>query len=85
MQVADKISNIITTLFPYISNQIEIELNPLISQNDKVWNKMKNIEETNALTYQWNNSTSYNVLLNALGIDSRNIVSNYYLCNKKRI
>lgn len=53
----------------------ETDLKPLITKSDKIWQCLKNVEETNALTYQWSNSTSNNVLLNALGIDSRNIVS----------
>lgn len=56
--------------------QCEIEIQSLISQTDKVWQSIKNVEETNALTYQWANSSSNNVLLNSLGVDSRNIVSN---------
>lgn len=56
--------------------QCEIEIQSLISQADKVWQSIKNVEETNALTYQWANSSSNNILLNSLGIDSRNIVSN---------
>lgn len=61
------------------SEQCEIEIQPLISEVDEVWQSIKNVEETNALTYQWTNSSSNNVLLNSLGIDSRNIVSNICL------
>ena len=56
------------------SEQCEIEIQPLISEVDEVWQSIKNVEETNALTYQWTNSSSNNVLLNSLGIDSRNIL-----------
>lgn len=59
--------------------QCEIEIQSLINKTDKVWESIKNVEETNALTYQWANSSSNNILLNSLGIDSRNIVSNIYL------
>lgn len=58
-----------------ISERQEVELKSLIDKTDKVWQNVKSVEETNALTYQWANSSSNNVLLNALGIDSRNIVS----------
>lgn len=65
-------------MFPVIPDQHEIELKPLINKADKVWQNVKSVEETNALTYQWANSSSNNVLLTALGIDSRNIVSIRY-------
>ncbi|CAL7942232.1 unnamed protein product [Xylocopa violacea] len=71
---ANKIEDIITTMFSIDSEQCEIELQSLITQTDKVWQSIKNVEETNALTYQWANSSSNNVLLNSLGIDSRNIL-----------
>lgn len=57
------------------SQKCEIQVQSVISQTDKVWQSVKSVEETNALTYQWANSTSNNMLLNSLGIDSRNIVS----------
>lgn len=62
-------------MFPIIPEYHEVELKPLIDETDKVWQNVKSVEETNALTYQWANSGSNSVLLNALGIDSRNIVS----------
>ncbi|XP_078042205.1 aftiphilin isoform X2 [Augochlora pura] len=71
---ANKIEDIITTMFPTGTEQCEIQIQTLISQADKVWHSIKSVEETNALTYQWANSTSNNVLLNSLGIDSRNIL-----------
>ncbi|CAK9818292.1 AFTPH [Anthophora plagiata] len=71
---ANKIEDIITTMFSMDSVQCEIEIQSLVSQVDKVWQSIKNVEETNALTYQWANSVSNNVLLNSLGIDSRNIL-----------
>lgn len=71
-------------MFPVISEHREVELKPLIDKADKVWQNMKSVEETNALTYQWANSSSNNVLLNALGIDSRNIVSIHGLQRKIR-
>lgn len=62
-------------MFFTVSEHHEVELQSLINKTDKVWQNIKSVEETNALTYQWANSSSNNVLLNALGIDSRNIVS----------
>lgn len=66
-------------MFSMELEQCEIEIQSLINKTDKVWESIKNVEETNALTYQWANSSSNNILLNSLGIDSRNIVSNIYL------
>lgn len=62
-------------MFSNVPQHHEVELQSLINKTDKVWQNVKSVEETNALTYQWANSSSNNVLLNALGIDSRNIVS----------
>lgn len=62
-------------MFSVVSEHHEVELKALIDKTDKIWQSVKSVEETNALTYQWANSSSNNVLLNALGIDSRNIVS----------
>lgn len=67
-------------MFSTIPEHHEVELQSLINKTDKVWQNIKSVEETNALTYQWANSSSNNVLLNALGIDSRNIVSMPLLC-----
>lgn len=66
-------------MFSMELEQCEIEIQSLINKTDKIWESIKNVEETNALTYQWANSSSNNILLNSLGIDSRNIVSNIYL------
>jgi len=69
-------------MFSTVSEHHEVELKALIDKTDKVWQNVKSVEETNALTYQWANSNSNNVLLNALGIDSRNIVSIHNLLIK---
>ncbi|XP_012063863.1 PREDICTED: aftiphilin [Atta cephalotes] len=71
---ANKIEDIITNMFSVLSEYHEVELKALIDKTDKVWQNVKSVEETNALTYQWANSSSNNVLLNSLGIDSRNIL-----------
>lgn len=77
-QVANKIEDIITNMFPTVSKLENIDLKPLIVDTDKVWEGLKQVEETNALSYQWTNSVSNNALLGSLGIDSRNIVSSQY-------
>lgn len=62
-------------MFPETPEISEVDVKPLINEADDLWESLKRIEETNALSYQWTNSVSNNVLLGALGIDSRNIVS----------
>ncbi|XP_046750800.1 aftiphilin isoform X2 [Diprion similis] len=71
---ANKIEDIITNMFPIVPKIEDTELNGLIQKSDKVWQGVKSIEETSALAYHWSNSASNNVLLSALGIDSRNIL-----------
>lgn len=67
-------------MFPIVCELSSVDLKPLIGETDKIWQSLKQIEETNALSYQWTNSVSNNVLLSSLGIDSRNIVSpNYHI------
>lgn len=43
--------------------------------------QLRNVENSNALNHQWAKSTSKTVLVKALGIDSRNIVSNLFNYN----
>ncbi|XP_051170376.1 aftiphilin isoform X2 [Leptopilina boulardi] len=71
---ANKIEDIITIMFPLTGEDQNVDLVPLIVEEDNVWNCLKSVEETNALTYQWSNSSSNNTLLSSLGIDSRNIL-----------
>lgn len=66
-------------MFPPPAECPEINLKPLIVNHDEIWKSIKSVEETNALSYQWSNSSCNNALLNALGIDSRNIVSSFSL------
>ncbi|XP_011305708.1 aftiphilin isoform X2 [Fopius arisanus] len=72
--VANKIEDIIWNMFPTVPEPSPVDVTTLIAGDDIVWNFLKNIEETNALSYQWSNSGSNNALLAALGIDSRNIL-----------
>ena len=62
-------------MFPVAEMPRDADLGPLIIPGDNIWHNLKSVEETNALSYQWANSVSNTVLLSALGIDSRNIVS----------
>ncbi|KAK0084151.1 hypothetical protein PV325_007528 [Microctonus aethiopoides] len=71
---ANKIEDIVTNMFPIVNELSSVDLKPLLGETDKIWQSLKQIEETNALSYQWTNSVSNNVLLSSLGIDSRNIL-----------
>ena len=57
--------------------QIEVNLNTFESKlnGSSIWCKIKDIETSPALSYNWNNSETQKVLLAALYVDSRNIVS----------
>ncbi|XP_063978257.1 uncharacterized protein LOC135163051 isoform X2 [Diachasmimorpha longicaudata] len=72
--VANKIEDIVVNMFPPVPERSPVDVATLIPGDDVIWSSLKNIEETNALSYQWSNSTSNNALLGALGIDSRNIL-----------
>ncbi|KAK0181910.1 hypothetical protein PV327_000094 [Microctonus hyperodae] len=71
---ANKIEDIVTNMFPVVYELSNVDLKPLLGETDKIWQSLKQIEETIALSYQWTNSVSNNVLLSSLGIDSRNIL-----------
>lgn len=70
-----QVEKIISSIFEKTADIPEVNVQSLINTGDKIWKSIKNVEETNALSYQWTNSSSNNALLKALGIDSRNIVS----------
>ena len=79
LQTAKKIDDIINNMFPSTGEIQDANLTPLIMKTDQVWKCLKSVEETNALTYQWSSSSSNNVLLSSLGIDSRNIVHTFVI------
>ncbi|XP_071962553.1 uncharacterized protein [Antedon mediterranea] len=60
---------------------IKKETNDELKRNKKglaainIWDQLQNMEKTNALTYQWANSSNNKQLLTALAIDTRNILS----------
>ncbi|XP_070577024.1 aftiphilin-like isoform X2 [Ptychodera flava] len=43
-------------------------------QDLNVWNNLKDVDNTNALTYQWGGSCNDKTMLKSLGIDTRNIL-----------
>lgn len=68
---------IIQDAFPMQDNNIP-EFLPEDFTNNSVFENLKIIENTNALSYQWSNCESQQNLLKSLNIDSRNIVSKFY-------
>lgn len=77
-QVLEKSKEIIVEMFPALEQSAEEFVFKDLEANDKIFNQIKNITDTHALLYQWPKSASQNLLLRALNIDSRNIVSILY-------
>lgn len=77
-----KVEKVIVDMYPGIDNDIgEFKYKDLIEGNF-VYDQVKNIIETNALSYQWAKSSGQDKLLKALNIDTRNIVSGMsYTCS----
>ncbi|XP_022911774.1 putative uncharacterized protein DDB_G0282499 isoform X2 [Onthophagus taurus] len=75
-QVLERMGNILKESFPVGSPEgvdAQLLMNDYLMTN-QVFNQMKNITETNALSYQWAKSVSQEKMLNALNIDTRNIL-----------
>lgn len=79
-KVDSKVENLVDLAFPLPPNYGEEE-NASQSEDLKknlrtgpVWGKLKDLENTHALSYQWGGSSANKVLLSALSIDSRNIL-----------
>lgn len=80
--VSENISSVLTIIFP---NDDNCDESSGYRQNTEAYSKgslsndltvqLQNVENSNALTHQWAKSISKSVLVKALGIDSRNIVS----------
>ncbi|KAK7870670.1 hypothetical protein R5R35_009839 [Gryllus longicercus] len=80
-KLLERIESLIKDLFP---NDVEmaaeifpVESEPLmeyLNTVSPVWDKLRVIESSHALTYQWSGSTANKALLSSLGIDSRNIL-----------
>lgn len=74
--VFNRTETILKEMFPPITNHNEEfdHVTDFITTNS-VFTELKDVTETKALNYQWSKSSSQKVLLKALGIDLRNIVS----------
>ncbi|XP_018578456.1 uncharacterized protein LOC108916643 [Anoplophora glabripennis] len=73
-QALEKADSILKEIFP-LSNTVEEDYQYAdVESNDFIFNELKDITETNALTYLWSKSASQNMLLKALNIDARNIL-----------
>ena len=57
----------VTVLCCCVGSTVAVECN--------VWNHLKDMENTVALKYQWAESSSYDVLLRSIHVDTRNMVS----------
>lgn len=78
-QLANRLQMLISVLFPFSSSVSKGEINvpPLAERLATVWLKLQDMESSHALSYQWSGSAANKHLLLALGIDSRNIVSQW--------
>ncbi|XP_030764740.1 uncharacterized protein LOC115888981 [Sitophilus oryzae] len=70
----DKSVEILKKMFPVEDVAANNFQNNDFTENDKIFNKIKNVTETHALSFHWPKSASQNLLLKALNIDSRNIL-----------
>ena len=57
---------------------MDVDVSMLDESLTGLWLKLKDVEASHALSYQWAGSSANKCLLMALGIDSRNIVSSLY-------
>ncbi|XP_076268511.1 aftiphilin isoform X2 [Rhynchophorus ferrugineus] len=73
-QAFEKSTVILKEMFPASETVIKDYCSQDIEVNDKIFNQIKSITETHALSFQWPKSASQNFLLKALNIDSRNIL-----------
>ncbi|KAF5292934.1 hypothetical protein FQA39_LY13814 [Lamprigera yunnana] len=70
----DKAKSIVASMFPSIEQQTEDFKEEILLSADSIFTQLKDITDTFALSYQWSKSCSQNFLLQALNIDSRNIL-----------
>lgn len=70
-----KAENIILELFPVAKEEVEEFKQFDLLEGNFVYEGLKSITETNALSYHWSKSVSQEMLLKSLNIDTRNIVS----------
>lgn len=78
-QVLNKSTEIFKDLFPKSPQNFDDFEYKGLEEGDKIFEKIKNITDTHALAFQWPKSASQSLLLKALNIDSRNIVSMFRL------
>lgn len=75
---AEEVEDVIKQNFPLEEDVEDVNLEELnLVGNDVVFEKLRDITESNALKFQWGSSASQKLLLKALNIDMRNIVSEF--------
>ena len=80
LQLVHRLQTVVTSLFPLSSaTLLDVNVSVLDERLTALWLKLKDVEASHALSYQWAGSAANKCLLMALGIDSRNIVSLYIL------
>lgn len=84
--ISERFKTILDTVFPSNGEDDDSDISSAPSNDTNSTNKidhflngtsmhLKNFENAKALQHQWTNSTGKNVLIKALGIDARNVVS----------
>lgn len=74
-QALDKAKKLFDELFPIPEVSYEDFISEEFEKNSEIFELLKDITDTPALSYRWPKSTSQKLLLKALNIDERNIVS----------
>ncbi|XP_060528176.1 uncharacterized protein LOC132703111 isoform X2 [Cylas formicarius] len=72
--VLQKTEILLKEVFAYNKPDVEDYRCVDLESKDVIFNQLKDITDTNAMTYHWSKSTSQNLLLKALNIDTRNIL-----------
>ncbi|XP_049817105.1 interaptin-like isoform X2 [Aethina tumida] len=64
---------ILKEIFPEIEESLNIFVKKL-EENDEIFDRLKDVTETEAVKFQWSKSRSQNLLFRSLNIDTRNIL-----------
>lgn len=76
----EKAQQLFQDTFPRVENNYADYIYEVLEKDDQIFDLLKDVTDTPGLTYQWPKSSSQKLLLKALNIDERNIVSNFLLC-----
>lgn len=75
----EKAQKLFEETFPKIENELSDCVFEELEKNSHIFEILKDVTDTPALMYEWQKSSSQKLLLKALNVDERNIVSDYFL------